>query len=203
MTLLREGKHKLVLSNISEVFNGQLLDGRDTPIISTIEYARKLEQVSALLNIMEGICMGLRVLGVRYVRSMCKTLLALADNGNSKATILKHGDKSTVTTSIPMKVGCNLGRPRKKRKKSAGENILMVNNGKLSSRSTTATCVLCKTKGHNKRSCKGSTSNVGNTRTRFGNAGELGRQLRKEERMTVVRRLVTKVVDVPYESRHD
>ncbi|GJU10378.1 mutator type transposase [Tanacetum coccineum] len=56
-------------------------------------------------------------------------------------------------------------RSLKKRKKSVGENILMLINGKLIRISKTVTCVLCKTKGHNKRSCKGSTTNVGNKKT--------------------------------------
>ncbi|GJW97697.1 mutator type transposase [Tanacetum coccineum] len=51
----------------------------------------------------------------------------------------------------------------------------MVKNGKLSRASKTVTCVLCKSKGHNKRSCtgprkdagnKGSTSNAGKKRPR-------------------------------------
>ncbi|GJU27871.1 hypothetical protein Tco_1166492 [Tanacetum coccineum] len=63
---------------------------------------------------------------------------------------LKPGNKYTV------------GRPTKARKKSAGEDIKMVNNGKLSRKSKTVTCLLCKSKGHNKRSCKGGSSNAGN-----------------------------------------
>ena len=45
------------------------------------------------------------------------------------------------------------GRPQKTRKKSAGE-LCMVKDGKLSRKGKSVTCVLCKCKGHNKRSCK-------------------------------------------------
>ena len=31
----------MLLNNICEVFNGQLVDGRDRPIISTLEYAKE------------------------------------------------------------------------------------------------------------------------------------------------------------------
>ena len=47
------------------------------------------------------------------------------------------------------------GRPNKKRKRSATEMIDIVKNGKLSRKLKTVTCVLCKEKGHNKRTCKG------------------------------------------------
>ncbi|GKB34455.1 hypothetical protein Tco_0879397 [Tanacetum coccineum] len=112
----------------------------------------RLKQVSSFLNTIKDICMGLQVLELTTLRWDC------------------------------LKVGYILGRQQKKRKKSVCENILMVNNGKLSRRSKTVTCVLCKTNGHNKSSCKGPATNLGNKRTRSENVGELGRQLRKEKK---------------------
>ncbi|GJS80144.1 mutator type transposase [Tanacetum coccineum] len=44
-------------------------------------------------------------------------------------------------------------RPLKKRKKTVREYIPMVKHGKMSRRSNNVTCVLCKSKGHNRRSC--------------------------------------------------
>ena len=46
----------------------------------------------------------------------------------------------------------------------------MVNNGKLSRKSKTVTCKLCKNKGHNKRSCKGATTG-GSKTTKSANVG--------------------------------
>ncbi|GJU84177.1 mutator type transposase, partial [Tanacetum coccineum] len=66
------------------------------------------------------------------------------------------------TTILPPNQHPQVGRPNKARKKSDGEDIKMVNNGKLSRKSKTVTCFLCKSKGHNKRSCKGVSSNAGN-----------------------------------------
>ncbi|GJX27939.1 hypothetical protein Tco_0236018 [Tanacetum coccineum] len=64
--------------------------------------------------------------------------------------------KSNIPTIIlPPNHHPQVGRPPKKRKKSAGEDIPMVRNNKLSMRSQTVTCVLCHTKDHNRRSCKG------------------------------------------------
>ena len=58
------------------------------------------------------------------------------------------------TTIIPPNHHPQPGRPNKKRKRSATEMIDIVKNGKLSRKLKTVTCVLCKEKGHNKRTCK-------------------------------------------------
>ncbi|GKB59646.1 hypothetical protein Tco_0915832 [Tanacetum coccineum] len=71
--------------------------------------------------------------------------------------------KSNIPTIIlPPNHYPQVGRPPNKRKKSAGEDIPMVRNNKLSMRSQTVTCVLCHTKGHNRRSCKGHDVPKGN-----------------------------------------
>nr|GFB24528.1 hypothetical protein [Tanacetum cinerariifolium] len=69
------------------------------------------------------------------------------------------------TTILPPNRHPRVGRPPKNRKKSAGEDIQMVNNGKLSRKSKTVTCMLCKLKGHNKRSCTGPRNDAGNKRS--------------------------------------
>ena len=59
-------------------------------------------------------------------------------------------------TLIPPKQHTQIGRPPKKRKKSADElsSQKMSSGGKLSRVGKTVTCTVCKTMGHNKRSCK-------------------------------------------------
>ncbi|GJR74718.1 hypothetical protein Tco_0087083 [Tanacetum coccineum] len=69
------------------------------------------------------------------------------------------------TTILPPNYHPQVVRPPKKRKRSAGEDIPMVRNNKLSRRSQTVTYVLCKTKGHNRRSCKGPAVPKGNNTT--------------------------------------
>ncbi|GJT03529.1 hypothetical protein Tco_0824698 [Tanacetum coccineum] len=144
----------------------------DRPIIRTLEYAREylMKRVVIMKQVIE-----------KSDGPLTPTATKLFNVVKVEAS-LKHGDTFTITTSISMKVGYILGRQQKKRKKSVCENILMVNNGKLSRRSKTVTCVLCKTNGHNKSSCKGPATNLGNKRTRSENVGELGRQLRKEKK---------------------
>ena len=58
----------------------------------------------------------------------------------------------------------------------------MVDTGKLSRRSKTVTCVLCKTKGHNKGSCTGPRSNVGNKRPGSEAAGGTSNTVNKKAR---------------------
>ena len=62
------------------------------------------------------------------------------------------------TTLLPPKVHVQIGRPPKKRKKSAGEVAGMVKGGKLSKTGLQVTCSICKQKGHNKRSCKSASA---------------------------------------------
>lgn len=68
------------------------------------------------------------------------------------------------TTMIPPKSVPKIGRPTKKRKKSAGE-IEMVKEGKLTRKGKTVTCSLCKGTGHNKRSCSARGQGVGTSQS--------------------------------------
>ncbi|GKA95295.1 hypothetical protein Tco_0817333 [Tanacetum coccineum] len=88
------------------------------------------------------------------------------------------------TTILPPNFHLQVGRPQKKRKKFGGESILMVNNGKLSRRANTMTCVLCKSKGNNKRSCKGPTANAGKKRTKaetFVGTSDIDKKVKKND----------------------
>ncbi|GJS04615.1 mutator type transposase [Tanacetum coccineum] len=75
------------------------------------------------------------------------------------------------TTILPLNHHPQVGRLPKNRKKSAGQDIQMVNNGKLSRKLKTVTCVLCNSKGHNKRSCIGPRKDAGNKGS-ISNAGK-------------------------------
>ncbi|GKE49522.1 mutator type transposase [Tanacetum coccineum] len=61
---------------------------------------------------------------------------------------------------IPPYIPPQVGRPSKKRKKSAGEVTEMVKDGKLTRKGGTVTCCKCGQKGHNKRSCKGPSASA-------------------------------------------
>nr|GEU92855.1 hypothetical protein [Tanacetum cinerariifolium] len=140
------------------VFNNQLVDGRDRLIISTFKYAREY-----LMK---------RIVNVKQVIERSDGPLT------PTATRLFNVIKAEASHCIANFNGCSLygvGRPPKNRKKFANEDIQMVKNGKLSRASKTVTCVLCKSKDHNKRNFtgprkhaynKGSTSNSSKKRPR-------------------------------------
>ncbi|GJS02396.1 putative transposase, mutator type, MULE transposase domain protein [Tanacetum coccineum] len=68
----------------------------------------------------------------------------------------KYREKSTCpTTLLPPKHHVQVGRLRKKRKRSKHEDEPFVKDGKLSRKGRTITCQSCGNTGHNKATCKG------------------------------------------------
>ncbi|GJS79515.1 crooked neck-like protein 1 [Tanacetum coccineum] len=68
----------------------------------------------------------------------------------------KYWEKSTCpTTLLPPKHHVQVGRPRKKRKRSKHKDEPFVKDGKLSRKGRTITCQSCGNTGHNKATCKG------------------------------------------------
>ncbi|GJS97805.1 mutator type transposase [Tanacetum coccineum] len=74
------------------------------------------------------------------------------------------------TTLLPPKVVVPVGRPSKKRKRSAGEVETLVISGKIGRKGLQVSCSSCKGKGHNKRGCK---ANASNQQPSQGNATEV------------------------------
>ncbi|GKD45289.1 heat stress transcription factor B-4-like protein [Tanacetum coccineum] len=72
----------------------------------------------------------------------------------------KYWEKSTCSTILlPPKHHVQVGRPRKKRKRSKHEDEPFVKDGKLSIKGRTITCQSCGNTGHNKATCKGQGGN--------------------------------------------
>ncbi|GJZ61716.1 F-box protein SKIP2-like protein [Tanacetum coccineum] len=84
---------------------------------------------------------------------------------------------------IPPYIPSQIGRPGRKRKKSAGEVTEIVKNGKLTRKGGTVTCCKCGQKGHNKRSCKGPSVACGNPLFSFISMD--GRPIRLEIRLHI------------------
>ncbi|GJU71325.1 putative lipoxygenase 6, partial [Tanacetum coccineum] len=224
----------LLINNICEVFNRQLLDARDSPVVSALEYVReylmkrivvvqkvieksdgpltpsvtkvfkKIKEASAkyivdwngddliqvkgpygdqcVVNLQQRVC-SCRKWEVSGLP--CKHAVAaihnMAENGMNvglpevwvhpsyrldtwkqqysfKVNPLSGRNfwelKQWPTTLLPPKIPPQIGRPPKKRRKSAIEIEEMVRGGKLSKKGQTVTCFNCKQKGHNKRGCK-------------------------------------------------
>ena len=75
------------------------------------------------------------------------------------------------TIIVPPVYHKQIGRPRKKRRKSAAELAdAMEKSGKLTRVGKSVTCTLCKQVGHNKRTCK-SNKNVGGSQQGAQNVG--------------------------------
>ncbi|GJZ01730.1 transposase, MuDR [Tanacetum coccineum] len=81
---------------------------------------------------------------------------------------------------IPPKHHPQVGRPPKKRNKSAMEVEEMEKHGKLTRARKTVRCLLCKQIGHNRRSCKGQTietkTNPGNKKRKIASQGKSSSQ---------------------------
>ncbi|GKA87572.1 hypothetical protein Tco_0809336 [Tanacetum coccineum] len=72
----------------------------------------------------------------------------------------KDREKSTcLTTLLPPKHHVQVGRPRKKRKRSKHEDEPFVKDGKLSRKGRTITCQSCGNTRHTKATCKGQGGN--------------------------------------------
>ena len=67
-----------------------------------------------------------------------------------------YWEKTTNATELlPPKHHVQVGRPKKKRRRSKFEDAPPVQNGKLTKRGRVITCTLCRKAGHNKATCKG------------------------------------------------
>ncbi|GJY48203.1 heat stress transcription factor B-4-like protein [Tanacetum coccineum] len=161
-------KSDLLLNNICEVFNGKIVEGRDKPVITLLEYIKEY-------------CMK-RVVNVQGVIDKCNgpltpTATRIIKSIKQEAHLMKvqwnGANKKWELTGIPCKhvvVACwNMalndratppletwvGRPKKKRKRSKHKDEPFVKDGKLSRKGRTITCQSCGNTGHNKATCKG------------------------------------------------
>ncbi|GKD06072.1 heat stress transcription factor B-4-like protein, partial [Tanacetum coccineum] len=72
----------------------------------------------------------------------------------------KYWEKSTCTTTLlPPNHHVQVGRPKKKRKRSKHKDEPFVKDSRLSRKGRTITCQSCGNTGHNKTTCKGQGSN--------------------------------------------
>ncbi|GJS78657.1 mutator type transposase [Tanacetum coccineum] len=184
----------LLINNICEVFNRQLLEARDSPVITALEYVREylMKRIVIVQKVIEKsqgpltptvtkifnaikekasecvvVWNGAELFQVNKVglpedwvhRSMrlqtWKTVYSFKIN---PVPGREFWEKSQMPLRlIPPYILPQVGRPGKKRKKSAGELTEMVKDGKLIRKGGTVTCCKCGQKGHNKRSCKGTS----------------------------------------------
>ncbi|GJV70915.1 heat stress transcription factor B-4-like protein [Tanacetum coccineum] len=181
---LGRAKSDLLLNNICEVFNGKIVGGRDKPVITLLEYIREycMKRIVNVQGVIDKCTGPLTPTPTRIMESIKKEdhLMKVQWNGANKYQVLgipcKHAvaacwnmalndraaqppetwEKSTCpTTLLPPKHHIQVGRPRKKRKRSKHENEPFVKDGKLIRKGRTITCQSCGNTGHNKATCKG------------------------------------------------
>nr|GEW17643.1 hypothetical protein [Tanacetum cinerariifolium] len=199
-------KSNILLNNMCEVLNRQLVDGRDKPIITCLEYIREYiikrivnvqkvqdkfdepltPNAAKIFKLIEKAAAKLKVdwngsdlyqvtcpWGDQFVVNMSERVCSCR-KWELSGIPCTHAKKSDVpTTIIPPKSHPQIGRPPKKRKKSAAElaNEIMKSN-KMTRSGKSVTCSLCKQVGHNQRGCKSKKSgDVGAGSQGSGDAG--------------------------------
>ncbi|GJV58617.1 mutator type transposase [Tanacetum coccineum] len=140
----------------SRVLNRKLMNGRDKPIITCLEFIRE--------NLMK------RIVNVELVIRKCNGPLTI-NVERFKVNPCDGPDlwpKSNLPGILtPPNYTPQLGRPKKKIRKSASElDDSMAKGGKLTREGKSVTCTKCGQVGHNQRSCKGyKSTNVGSQHT--------------------------------------
>ncbi|GJR80452.1 mutator type transposase [Tanacetum coccineum] len=148
---LSKAKCDLLINNICEVFNRQLVYGRDQPIITCLEYIKEY--------LMKRIMVVQKVIAktVRPLTPYVKWELTGIPCKHDVATIYNMSENS-VGVGIPEQWVHKppVGRPPKKRKKSNGEIASQsASSGKISRKGNSVSCGKCGNVGHNKKGCRG------------------------------------------------
>ncbi|KAJ9557969.1 hypothetical protein OSB04_012583 [Centaurea solstitialis] len=175
----------VLINNMCEVFNRQLVNGRDKPIILALEYIRGF--MRRIMNVQKTIskCHGPLTPTATILLSKVKeeaSQFVVQWNGKHDYQNIGYIISYTLAcwkVAYEFKVGpvngqdlwpqheclyklkppvhhTQVGRPKKKKRKAADESSQpLVKGCRLSRSGKTVTCAKCKKKGHNSRSCKG------------------------------------------------
>ncbi|GJV85982.1 hypothetical protein Tco_1525880 [Tanacetum coccineum] len=152
-------KCDLLINNICEVFNRQLVDGRDQPIITCLEYIREY-LMKRIVVVQKVIAKTIGPLTPSMTKMKweltgipCKHDVAAIYNmfENSAGVVVESR-----TVIIPPLYKPSIGRPPKKRKKSNDEIASQsASSGKLSRKGKSVSCGKCGNVGHNRKGFRG------------------------------------------------
>ncbi|CAI9286511.1 unnamed protein product [Lactuca saligna] len=154
-----------MLNNMCESLNSKIVEGRDVPIITCLEYIREY-LVKKIVTVQKEID--------KAVGPLTPTATIWVEKLKKEASQLRNmWEKSTCpTTLLPPKHHVPIGRPKKKRRRSAMEVEDLVKGNQLSRAQKSVTCSKCNKSGHNARTCKGqkaggsqTSRNVGGSQT--------------------------------------
>ncbi|GJV92484.1 RNA-directed DNA polymerase, eukaryota [Tanacetum coccineum] len=176
----RQKVHTLVILEQITIFR-QLLEARDSLVITALEYIREylMKRIVIVQKVIEKSQGPLTPIETKIFNAIKEkaSQFVVVWNGadlfqvNEVACIFNMTDNGMQVglpedwvhqsmRLIPPYILPQVGRPSKKRKKSAGEVTEMVKDGKLTRIGGTVTCCKCGQKGHNKRSCKGPSASA-------------------------------------------
>ncbi|GJW57712.1 mutator type transposase [Tanacetum coccineum] len=166
-----KAKCDLLINNICEVFNRQLVDGRDQPIITCLKYIKEYltkrivvvqkviaktvgpltPSVTKMFDVIKKRL--LSIMKWELTRILCKHVVAAIYNmsKNSVGVVVESR-----TVIIPLLYKPLISRPPKKRKKSNDEIASQsASSGKLSRKGKSVSCGKCGNVGHNRKDCRG------------------------------------------------
>nr|GEV25054.1 hypothetical protein [Tanacetum cinerariifolium] len=159
-------KSNLFLNNICKVFNGKIVEGKDKPVITLLEYIREY-------------CMK-RIVNVQCMIDKCTgplthTATRIMESIKKEAHVMKVQWNKANKYQVS-------GRPTKEEKKrSKHKDEPFVKDGKPSRKGRTIRCQSCRNTRHNKATCKGQ----GRKATTGGNnaegSGSASRQVQQTE----------------------
>ncbi|GJX83932.1 hypothetical protein Tco_0333413 [Tanacetum coccineum] len=158
--------------------------GRDKPVITLLEYIREycMKRIVNVQCVIDKCTGSLTLTATRIIESIKKEAHLMKEIGIEKDSLTKYWEKSTCpTTLLPPKHHVQVGRPRKKRKRSKHEDEPFVKDGKLSRKGRTITCQSCGNTRHNKATCKGQgrkASTGGNNAEANGSASRKAQQIK-------------------------
>ncbi|XP_021994149.1 uncharacterized protein LOC110890805 [Helianthus annuus] len=159
----------VLLNNMCEVLNAKIVEGREKPIISCLEYLREY-LMKRIVNVMkvQG-TLGQYVVNVEQKVCTCRRWEisgipckhAVAVNWDMAAHKQQVGPPEDwvhpcyYLDTWKKAYSYKAGRPKKKRRRDQVEvEDAMEKKGKLTRKGGTITCKKCNVKGHNSRSCK-------------------------------------------------
>ncbi|GJR43630.1 mutator type transposase [Tanacetum coccineum] len=174
---LGRAKSDLLVNNICEVFNGKIVEGRDKPVITLLEYIREycMKRIMNVQGVIDKCTGPLTPTATRIMESIKKEAHLMKVQWNEAN---KYQVSGLLGDQCVMDV---VGRPKKKRKRSKHEDEPFVKDGKLSRKGRTITCQSCGNIRYNKATCKGQ----GRKETTGGNnaegSGSASRQAQQTE----------------------
>ncbi|GJW90166.1 mutator type transposase [Tanacetum coccineum] len=152
-------KCDLLINNICEVFNRQLVDGRDQPIITCLEYIREY-LMKRIVVVQKVIAKTIGPLTPSVTKMKweltgipCKHDVVVIYNMSENSVGVVVESKTVI---IPPLYKTLIGRPPKKRKKSNDEiTSQSASSGKLSRKGKSVSYGKCGNVGHNRKGCRG------------------------------------------------